>query len=72
MFFPRYSAAFSYISALHPEMYAAAFIKGTGGRTSSQLIESLWAALLPERSEPLLSFYLNALKRFGKWHFKFK
>lgn len=57
---------------ISPEMYAAAFIQGTGGRTSSQLIESLWAALLPERAEPLVTFYLSAIKRFSMWHFKYR
>jgi len=53
-------------------MYASAFIEGTGGQNSSQLIESLWAALKPERSEPLVSFYLSAMNHFSNWHSKWR
>lgn len=72
VFFDRHSSAFQYLSSISPAMYATAFIQGTGGRTSSQLIESLWAVLLPSRSEPLLTFYLSALKIFVKWHHKYR
>ena len=62
--------AFQYIAEIDPSQYARCFTSTTTGRATSQLIESLWAALKPERAEPITSFYLSVLRQFSKWCLK--
>ena len=58
--------AFRYIAEIDPSQYARCYTEAASGRTTSQLIESLWAALQPERAQPITSFYIAVLKRFSK------
>lgn len=59
--------AFRYIAEIDPSQYARCYTNQTTGRTTSQLIESLWSALRPERLQPLTSMYLSVLRKFSKW-----
>jgi hypothetical protein len=66
-FLSRSREAFQYVAQIDPAQYAKCFTNSTTGRTTSQLIESLWSALVPERRLPLTSMYLRVLKKFSKW-----
>ena len=63
----RFADAFGYIAVLDPKTYAKCFSEPISGRSSSQLIESLWAAIMRERVMPLASLYLGILRKFGFW-----
>ena len=63
----RNKDAFNYISQIDPHQYAKCYATSTLGRSTSQLIESLWASLVKARAQPLVSFYLAAIAKFAKW-----
>jgi len=63
----RFNEAFTYIAAIDPCAYARAFTESSSGRSSSQLIESLWAAIVFERAHPLTSLYLGVIQKFSQW-----
>ena len=44
-----------------------AFADSSSGCSSSQLIESLWAAIVFERAHPLTSLYLGVIQKLGQW-----
>lgn len=67
IFLNRFNEAFTYISAIDPCTYARAFADSSSGRSSSQLIESLWAAIVFERAHPLTSLYLGVIQKLGQW-----
>jgi hypothetical protein len=49
-------------------MYAKCLQNDSGlGRTTSQLVESLWASIMKERHLPVSTMYLHLLDHFSKW-----
>ena len=62
----RFNKAFSYITVIDLCAYARAFTESSSGHSSSQLIESLWAAIVFERAHPLTSLYLSVIQKFSQ------